>query len=348
MRIAQVSPLYESVPPARYGGTERVVAYLTEALVQQGHEVTLFASGDSRTSARLIPCAPRSLRLDPDCIDPIARHVAMLEKVFQQAEAFDVIHFHVDYLHLPLARRSQVPYVTTLHGRLDLPDLKPLFRAFPEAPVISISCAQRTPLPWLNWQGTVYHGLPADLYRPAFEAGDYLVFLGRISPEKRLDRAIAIAERAGMPLKVAAKVDKADRAYFEAVIRPLLKAPHVEFIGEVDEAGKQALLAGAYALLFPIDWPEPFGMVMIEAMACGTPVIAFRRGSVPEVMEDRVTGFIVETVEEAAAVLPQVGSLDRRRIRQVFEARFTAERMARDYVAIYQGLLEGRYPPKAA
>jgi len=340
MRIAQVAPLYESVPPRYYGGTERVVSYLTEELVRQGHEVTLFASGDSVTRARLVAACPRSLRLDPKCIDPLAHHVRMVEMVFQRAAEFDIIHFHIDYLHFPLARRYGVPHVTTLHGRLDLPDLEPLYREFQDMPVVSISNAQRRPLPWARWVGTVYHGLPRDLYTFREEPGRYLAFLGRISPEKRVDRAIEIARRVGMPLKVAAKVDRVDREYFETVIRPLLRGPWVEYIGEIGEAEKNDFLGQAYALLFPIDWPEPFGLVMIEALACGTPVIAYRNGSVPEIIEDGVTGFIVQSLEEAVEAVPKVAGLSRRRCRQVFEERFTAERMARDYLAVYRFILE--------
>ncbi|HEX7182183.1 MAG TPA: glycosyltransferase family 4 protein [Thermoanaerobaculia bacterium] len=340
MRIAQVAPLYESVPPQLYGGTERVVSYLTEELVRQGHEVTLFASGDSETRARLVASCPRSLRLSSDCVDQFVHHVVMLEEVFRRAESFDIIHFHIDYFHFPLSRRHpSVRHVTTLHGRLDIPDLVPLYLEFPEMPVVSISDNQRKPLPWLNWVATVHHGLPPDLQTWKDEPGDHLLFLGRISEEKRPDLAIEIARRAGMPLKIAAKVDDADQAYFEEVIQPLLAQPGVEFLGEVGEQEKGGLLGGARALLFPIDWPEPFGMVMIEALACGTPVIAFRRGSVPEVMEPGRTGFICESADEAVAAVGRLPEISRRECRRVFEERFTAGRMARDYVKIYERLL---------
>jgi glycosyltransferase involved in cell wall biosynthesis len=340
MRIAQVAPLYESVPPKLYGGTERVVSYLTEELVRQGHDVTLFASGDSVTAARLVPQCAEALRLNSRCVDQLAHHVLMLEQVMQRAEDFDIIHYHVDYLHFPLSRRQRVPHVTTLHGRLDIPDLVPLYREFGEVPVVSISDAQRRPLPWLNWQATVYHGLPVDLYRPTLRPGDYLAFLGRISPEKGVDRAIEIARRTGIKLRIAAKVDRADRDYFREVIRPLLDQPFVEFIGEIGEREKEEFLGKALALLMPLDWPEPFGLVMIEAMACGTPVIAFRRGSVPEVVSDGVTGYIVDNVEEAVIAVRYVSQLDRQRCRRVFESRFTAERMALDYLRVYERVRE--------
>ncbi len=304
LRIAQVAPLYESVPPKFYGGTERIVSYLTEELVRQGHEVTLFASGDSVTRARLVaPCA-RSLRLDPACVDPLAHHLVLIEEVFRRAEDFDILHFHIDYLHFPVTRRSPVPHVTTLHGRLDLPDLVPLHREFRGMPVTSISNAQRAPLPWLNWRETIQHGLPVELYH-----GKDLAFLGRVSPEKGLDHAIEIARRASLPLRVAAKVDRADVAYFEAIIKPLLTQPHVDFLGEIGETEKQRFLGDARAFLFPIDWPEPFGLVMIEAMACGTPIIAFRRGSVPEVMVEGKTGFVCDDVEEAAAAVGRLSEV---------------------------------------
>jgi glycosyltransferase involved in cell wall biosynthesis len=340
MRIAQVAPLFESVPPKLYGGTERVVSYLTEELVSQGHDVTLFASGDSVTAARLEAISSRSLRLDPQCVDRLAHQVLMLEKVFQQLASFDIIHFHVDYFHFSLSRRYAVPNVTTLHGRLDLPDLVPLYEEFSEMPVVSISDEQRTPLLALaNWAGTVQHGLPEHLYRPQTLPGQYLAFLGRISPEKRVDRAIEVARRVGMRLKIAAKVDRVDQVYFDDVIRPLLSDPLVEWIGEVGEADKQEFLGNAHALLFPIDWPEPFGLVMIEAMACGTPVVAYRRGSVPEVLEDGVTGFIVDGLEDAVASVEKVETLNRAHCRQAFEQRFTAARMAEDYVGIYHKVL---------
>ncbi len=336
MRIAQVAPLFESVPPKLYGGTERVVSYLTEELVRQGHDVTLFASGDSITKAELVACSPRALRLDEECVDPLAHHMVMLDKVFKVAHCFDIIHFHIDYLHFPLSRRSGAPNVTTLHGRLDLPDLVPLYQEFPQARVVSISDSQREPLPDANWQGTVYHGLPEDLYKFREEEGSYLAFLGRVSREKRVDRAIEIAKKTGMTLKIAAKVDKADEAYFKEEIEPLLNDPLIELIGEIGEEDKDEFLGNAYALLFPIDWPEPFGLVMTEAMACGTPVIAFPGGSVPEVIEDGVNGFICESVEEAVAAVERIPTLSRRKCRDVFEERFSATRMAKDYLAIYE------------
>jgi glycosyltransferase involved in cell wall biosynthesis len=339
MRIAQVAPLYESVPPKYYGGTERVVSYLTEELVRQGHDVTLFASGDSDTKARLVAACPRSLRLDKHCRDQLAHHYVMLENVFQHAGEFDIIHFHVDYLHFPFSSREPVTHVTTLHGRLDLPDLVPLYQRFRDMPVISISNAQREPLPWANWQATVYHGLPADLYRYRPEPGSYLAFLGRISPEKRVDRAIEIAKQAGIQLKIAAKVDPVDKDYFESVITPLLRNSLVEFVGEISEEEKDEFLGNAYALLFPIDWPEPFGLVMIEAMACGTPVIAYRGGAVPEVMEQGHTGFIVHGLEDAVEAVRHVAQLKRSHCREVFEQRFTATRMAHDYVKQFERLI---------
>jgi glycosyltransferase involved in cell wall biosynthesis len=310
-------------------------------LVQQGHEITLFASGDSVTQAHLVPVCPQSLRLDPHCVDQLAYHILLLEQVFQDVSRFDIIHFHIDYLHFPLSRRAAIPHLTTLHGRLDIPDLAPLYREFREMPLVSISNHQREPLPWLNWQGTVYHGLPDDLFTFHERPGRYLAFLGRISPEKRVDRAIQVAREAGLPIKIAAKVDPADEDYFESAIRPLLKQPHVEYIGEIGEAEKDELLGNAYALLFLIDWPEPFGLVMIEALACGTPVIAERCGSVPEVIEDGVTGYIVDDVRAAAQAVAQVATLSRRACRAVFEKRFTVSAMARNYVAIYERLVAG-------
>jgi glycosyltransferase involved in cell wall biosynthesis len=338
LKIAQVAPLFESVPPKHYGGTERIVSYLTEELVAMGHDVTLFASGDSVTTARLKPVCPRSLRLDEQCIDQTAHHVLMVEMLAQQAEEFDVIHSHIDYFPFPVLRRVSTPSLTTLHGRLDLPDLVPLFKEFDDMPAVSVSHAQRAPLPWINWHATVYHGLPADLHSARDRPGKYLAFLGRISPEKRVDSAIEIARRVGMELKIAAKVDKIDREYFETTIEPLLADPLVEYVGEIGEAEKDEFLGSAYALLFPIDWPEPFGLVMIEAMACGTPVIARSRGSVPEVTVQGETGFIVDGVEEAELAVYQVSSLSRRRCREVFEQRFTARRMAQEYLEAYQRL----------
>jgi len=346
VRIAQVSPLFESVPPQSYGGTERVVSYLTEELVRQGHDVTLFASADSTTSAKLVAGSPQSLRLWPGSVDPLAHHICMLERLILLTDAFDIIHFHIDYLHFPLSRRMTWRHVTTLHGRLDLPDLQPLYDEFGDMPVVSISNDQRQPLPQARWQATVYHGLPPALYTPREQAEPYLVFLGRVSPEKRADRAIEIARRAGLPLRIAAKVDAADRAYFDTEIAPLFDQPGVEYLGEVGEDAKNDLLGNATALVFPIDWAEPFGLVMIEAMACGTPVIAWRSGSVPEVVDEGVTGFIVDSIEAAVEAVGKAARFDRRRCRQVFEERFTVERMARDYVSVYERLLGA--PTRAA
>ena len=342
MRIAQVAPLYESVPPKYYGGTERVVSYLTEELVCQGHEVTLFASGDSVTKAHLVAACRRSLRMDKHCVDRMAHHILMLEHMLQRAAEFDIVHFHTDYLHFPLSRREQITHVTTLHGRLDIPDLVPLHQEFRDMPVISISDGQREPLPWANWQATVYRGLPADMYQFRDEPGSYLAFLGRVSPEKRVDRAIEIAKQVRIPLKIAAKVDRVDTDYFETVVEPLLRHPFVEFVGEIGEGEKAEFLGNAYALLFPIDWPEPFGLVMIEAMACGTPVIAYRGGAVPEVMEEGHTGFIVEGLEDAVEAVLRVPELSRKRCREVFDQRFTAARMAHDYVQVYERLINSK------
>jgi len=344
MKIAQIAPLAERVPPKLYGGTERIVSYLTDELVRQGHDVTLFASGDSRTLAHLVPCSHVALRFNPDMRDPIPYHVMMLEQVRQRADEFDVLHFHIDMLHFPLVREFAGRTVTTLHGRLDLPDLVPFYRTFPEFPLVSISNDQRAPMPPVNWAGTVYHGLPADLLPFSAEAtGGYLAFLGRISPEKRPDRAIEIAAKAGMTLKIAAKVDKADQAYWDETIAPLVaRYDHVEFVGEINEQQKARFLGDATALLFPIDWPEPFGLVMIEAMACGTPVIAFRCGSVPEVIDHGVSGFIVDSIEEAVESVGKAKALDRAVVRATFDARFTAGRMAADYMAIYERLRMGQ------
>ncbi|HYZ87626.1 MAG TPA: glycosyltransferase family 4 protein [Bryobacteraceae bacterium] len=338
MNIAQVAPLYESVPPKLYGGTERVVSYLTEALVEQGHNVVLFASGDSVTSAELVAACPQSLRLDATCPDPTAYHVIMLDQVFRRAHEFDVIHFHMDFLHFPLSARDSLAHLTTLHGRLDLSHLFAVFRQFPAMPVVSISNAQRAPLPLANWQATVYHGLPIGLHTATETPGSYLAFLGRISPEKRLDLAIEIAKRTGYRLLIAAKVDAADREYFTQQIRPLLDHPLIEYIGEINESEKTQFLGGARALLFPIDWPEPFGLAMIESMACGTPVIAFPRGSVPEVIDDGVSGYIVNSVDEAVSRVADVEGLSRRRCREAFEKRFSATRMADDYIDVYHRL----------
>jgi glycosyltransferase involved in cell wall biosynthesis len=347
MKIAQIAPLAESVPPRLYGGTERVVSYLTEELVRLGHEVTLFASADSGTGARLVACAPRALRLDPGVRDPLPHLLLMLERVRQRADEFDLLHFHVEPpLHFPLFRSLGHKTLTTLHGRLDLPDLQPLFREFADMPLVSVSASQRRQLPAANWAGTVHHGLSADAcpFNPA-PRGRYLAFLGRVSPEKGLERAIAIARAAGVRLRIAAKVDAADEKYFRERIAPLLGGP-VEWLGELGEGDKPAFLGNATALLFPIDWPEPFGLAMIEAMACGTPVLAWRNGAVPEIVEHGVTGFIVRSVEQAVALVPQLGRLDRTWVRARYEARFTAARMARDYLALYRALGR-RYALKA-
>ncbi|MEI9412318.1 glycosyltransferase family 4 protein [Mesorhizobium salmacidum] len=341
MRVAQVAPLTESVPPKLYGGTERIVSYLAEELVHRGHEVTLFASGDSHTSARLVKCCDRALRLDPTVLDPIPHHIVMLDRVRRVADEFDVIHFHTDLLQFPLLNTLQTPALTTLHGRLDLPDLHPFYQSFPDVPLVSISEEQRRPMPPVNWAGTVYNGLPRDLLpMTVHPSGDYLAFLGRISPEKGPETAIEIATRAGMTLKIAAKIDKQDRLFWENVISPMIAThPNVEFLGEIDEHHKADFLGNARALLFPINWPEPFGLVMIEAMACGTPVIAFDRGAVFEVIDHGVSGFVVRTVDEGIEAIRSAGNLDRRRIRAVFEERFSAERMAFDYVSIYDRLV---------
>jgi glycosyltransferase involved in cell wall biosynthesis len=340
MKIAQIAPLAESCPPRLYGGTERIVSYLTEELVRQGHQVTLFASGDSRTQAELAACCEMALRLDPAVRDPLPYQVMMVDAVRRRAEEFDVLHFHVDFLHYPIAGAFADRMVTTLHGRLDLPEPKRFYGAFPHHPLVSVSDDQRRPMPRVNWAGTVHHGLPKDLLPfTARPKGEYLAFLGRISPEKRPDRAIEIAARAGLNLKIAAKIDKVDQAYWDEVIAPVVAAhPNVEFIGEIDERRKASFLGDARALLFPIDWPEPFGLVMIEAMACGTPVIAFPSGSVPEVIDDGLTGFIVKDIDEAVAAVRAVEKLNRAEVRITFEERFTAERMALDYLAIYRGL----------
>ena len=339
MRIAQVSPLFESCPPQLYGGTERVVSYLTEELVRQGHQVTLFASGDSQTKAALRAPCDRALRLDPRCKDPLAHHLVMLNRVARGAEEFDIIQFHADFLHFPLFARLWGKTLTTTHGRLDLPDLPPLFREFPMMPLVSISYAQREPVAWASWQATVHHGLPADLYLPGRGGGGYLAFIGRISPEKGVEKAIKIAGRAGIPLKIAAKVDKADLDYYNDKIKRLLKGPGVEFIGEIGDRDKEEFLGLALALLFPIDWPEPFGLVMIEAMANGTPIIAFRRGSVPEIIDEGLTGFIVDSVDAAVAAIPRAAALGRSGVRGCFEERFSVERMARDYIELYDRVL---------
>jgi glycosyltransferase involved in cell wall biosynthesis len=340
VRIAQISPLFESVPPTVYGGTERVVSYLTEELVRAGHDVTLFASGDSQTAARLVPVVDHALRLDPDSIDPLAHHILMLERIRRAARDFDILHFHIDYVHFPVSRHLGVPHITTLHGRLNIKDLSPLYDEFTDMPVVSISNSQRAPLPQANWVGNVYHGLPPDLFSPRLDApGDYLVFIGRISPEKRVDRAVEIARRAKLPLRVAAKISRVDETYFHDEIAPLFEEPFVQFLGEVTDAQKGPLIAGARALLFPIDWQEPFGLVMIEAMACGTPTIAWGAGSVGEVLTDGVTGFIVQSIDDAVDAVGRAASVSRAGVRAEFERRFTSRRMALDYLRLYERLI---------
>jgi glycosyltransferase involved in cell wall biosynthesis len=340
VKIAQIAPLYESCPPRLYGGTERIVSYLTEELVRQGHDVTLFAAGDSRTSARLVPCCETALRLDPRIRDPIAHHIMMLDRVCALADAFDVLHFHVDILHYPLIRSFAEKTVTTLHGRLDLPELRSVYASFGHVPLVSISDDQRRPMPPVTWVGRVHHGLPRNLlpFCPS-PKGDYLAFLGRISPEKGPARAIEIAARAGWRLKMAAKVDRVDQPYWEEAIKPLVEAhPNVEFVGEIGERDKARFLGDAAALLFPIEWPEPFGIVMIEAMACGTPVIAFPAGSAPEVIDEGLSGYLVDGVSEAVAAVRRIERFDRRKARACFQHRFTIERVARDYLDIYRDL----------
>jgi glycosyltransferase involved in cell wall biosynthesis len=338
MRIAQIAPLTESVPPRFYGGTERVVSFLTEELVSMGHDVTLFASGDSQTSADLVAAWPCALRFDRSVRDTMAPHMLMMEQVCGRAAEFDILHFHLDYWPFSLFGRQPTPFLTTLHGRLDLPELVPIFDCFPHVPLASISDSQRLPLPGANFIETVHHGLPEDLLTPRPVAQRYLAFLGRICPEKRPDRAIRIARRAGIPLKMAAKVDRVDEAYFRDTIEPMIDGTSVELIGEINDADKPDFLSGALGLLVPIDWPEPFGLVMIEAMACGTPVVAFNRGSVPEIIEHGTTGFIVEDEEQAVAAVDRLGRLSRSAIRHRFERRFTARRMAEDYVSLYHRL----------
>jgi glycosyltransferase involved in cell wall biosynthesis len=344
MRIAQVAPLTEAIPPKLYGGTERVVYWLVEELVALGHDVTLFASGDSRTSAKLEAFWPRALRLDGSIRDPNALHMAMLEHVRCQAHEFDFLHFHLDYYPFSLFSRQATPFVTTLHGRLDLPEHQPVFDTFSAAPVVSISSSQRRPLPQARWIKTVHHGLPEKLLTPMPVKPEYFAFLGRIAPEKRVDRAIRIAEHCGTPLKIAAKIDRADRDYYEDEIRPMFNSPYVEYIGEIGDKDKSAFLSGAIALLVPIDWPEPFGLVMIEAMACGTPVIAFNRGSVPEIIDEGVTGFIVEDEAGAIGAVDRLSHLSRAKVRQRFEERFTARRMALDYLSVYRSLTDAVAP----
>lgn len=342
MKIAQVAPLVESVPPVLYGGTERVVSYLTEELVRQGHNVTLYASGDSQTSARLKPICKRALRLDDIYQDPLAHHMVMLQEVFRELKHYDIIHFHTDYLHFSLVRFSQVPHVTTLHGRLDLPDLKPVYREFSEMPVISISDSQRKPLLEANWQATIYNGIPDDHLKFHPEPGNYFAFIGRICPEKGIEEAIEIAIRFGMEIRIAAKIDLVDNSYFNEKIKPFFSHHLVNFIGEIGDKEKNSFLGNAYALLFPIQWPEPFGLVMIESMACGTPVIAYRRGSVPEVIRDEVTGFIVENIEDAVKAAHRIGMINRSSCRKVFDECFSASRMTRDYLNAYKERIESK------
>jgi glycosyltransferase involved in cell wall biosynthesis len=338
MHIAQIAPLTEAVPPALYGGTERVIHWLVEELVALGHDVTLYASGDSITSARLEAVWPRALRLDGSVRDPNALHLSMLELVRRHASDYDILHFHLDYYPFSLFSRQAVPFATTLHGRLDLPEHQPVFTTFSSVPVISISDAQRQPVPQANWVRTIYHGLPQDLLTPVAARPRYLAFLGRIAPEKGVDRAISIARRCRAPLRIAAKVDKVDRNYFDEKIRPLIDGSSVEYIGEIRDSEKPEFLSAAIALLTPIDWPEPFGLVMIEAMACGTPVIAFNRGSVPEVVDDGLTGFIVDDEEDAINAFDRLPQLSRAKIRKHFEQRFTARRMALEYLDVYRSL----------
>jgi len=346
MRIAQVAPLTEAVPPKFYGGTERVVHWLTEELVALGNEVTLFASGDSRTSAKLDPTWPRALRLDGSVRDPNALHMVMLERVRQKCdnEEFDMLHFHLDYYPFSLFSRQPTPFLTTLHGRLDLPEHQPVFATFASVPVVSISAAQRRPIPQANWLATIHHGLPENLLTPRAVTPQYLAVLGRIAPEKGVDRAIRIAIRCGIPLKIAAKVDRADQEYYEGVIRPMTDHPLIDYIGEIGDDEKSDFLSGALGLLLPIDWPEPFGLVMIEAMACGTPVIAYNRGSVSEIIDENLTGMVVEDESSAVAAIRELPRLDRGKVRRQFEARFTARRMALEYLAAYRQLTERAEP----
>ena len=347
MKIAQISPLMESVPPRLYGGSERIVSYLTDELVRQGHDVTLFASGDSVSSANLVRCVPIALRLDANVKDPIPYYMLMLDRVREMADEFDILHFHIDQFHFPLFRPIAQRTVTTLHGRQDLHDLKPLYVGFSDMPLVSISNSQRKPIANANFAATVYHGLPAQTLKPNYKpSGDSVAFLGRISPEKRPDRAIRIAQALGLRIKIAAKIDKVDEAYFREHIASLFNLPGVEYIGEIDERSKSEFLGEASALLFPIDWPEPFGLSMIEAMACGTPVLAFRCGSVPEIIDPGVTGLIVDSMDEAIRVMPQVLALDRRAVRQKFEQRFSASRMAKDYVQVYRSLIKQQALPE--
>ena len=335
MRIAQVAPLWESVPPKLYGGTERIVSYLTEELVRLGHDVTLFASGDSVTAARLEAICARALRLNTGIFNRDAPMTMLMEQALGKTGDFDIIHSHLDFMGFPLARRNPTPTVTTFHGRLDLPELQPVFREYAEMPMVSISDAQRKPVSWANWYATVYHGLPRDLYGLHPNPGGYLAFLGRIAPEKRPDHAIELAKRVGIPLRIAAKIDPADQEYFRTEIEPLLSDPLIEYLGEITDAEKNEFLGHAMALVCPYDWPEPFGLVLLEALACGTPVLAYRRGSIPEVIEDRATGFVCEGLDEMAAAIQRIPEIDRRRCRLSFEQRFSVERMAQDYLRVY-------------
>ena len=341
MRIAQISPLFEAVPPKLYGGTDRGVYSLTEELVAMGHDVTLFASGDSVTSARLAPMRDQAIRLDPSVKDWVSIYYRMVEMIYRRKDEFDVLHFHIDYFPLSLFTRQNTPYLTTIHGRLDLPEFVETYGTFPDAPFVSISDSQRKPIPNLNWVRTILHGMPANLLTPQPVKQEYGAFLGRISPEKGVDRAIKIAGKAGLKLKIAAKVDNADKEYYDSKIKPLIKDnPDVEFIGEINDAQKPEFLSGAHALIFPINWPEPFGLVMIESMACGTPVIAFNCGSAPEVIDPGLSGFIVNDIDEAVAAVGKIHTLDRARVRATFDRRFTSRRMAEDYVDLYETLAQ--------
>jgi glycosyltransferase involved in cell wall biosynthesis len=340
VRIAQLAPLAESVPPKLYGGTERVVSWLTEELVALGHDVTLFASGDSKTKARLVPVVPRAIRLSRPRPEPFPAYAAQLDAITKSARNFDVIHCHTDWIHLPVVSFLDVPHVTTFHNRLDTPDIPPVAARFPQAPLISISDHHRLPLPSANWLGTVYHGMPADSMRPSYARGSYLAFLGRLTREKGPQTAIRLARQAGLPLRMAAKIPKAETRYYKETLAPLIDGDRIQLVGELAQEGKTTLLQGAAALLFPIDWPEPFGLVMIEAMACGTPVIAYRRGSVPEVIEDGISGFVVENEMEAIAAIGRLGELDRSRVREAFERRFTSRIMTEQYLRHYRGLLQ--------
>ena len=340
MKIAQITPLYESIPPKKYGGTERIVHYLTEELIKQGHHITLFASGDSKTSAELVPVCDKALRLDSNCYDPIAYHFIQLQMVQSRISDFDLLHYHTDYLHFPSSVSNNKKNLTTLHGRLDILELKNVYNIYNQFPLVSISNNQRQPIPAVNWVGTVYHGLPEELYNFYPNKGKYLAFIGRIAEEKGVERAIIMAKKAGIKLIIAAKISKVDEIYFQKQIKHLLKDPIIEFVGEIDEKSKGSFLGNAMALLFPINWPEPFGLVMIEAMACGTPVIAFNNGSVPEIIEDKQTGFIVNSIEEGILAINKIDTIDRKKCRLAFEERFTASRMANDYLTIYDQLLK--------